>query len=567
MKKPEFKKINFKKFKFKKKYIKWIVLLVLIIAVVLYVRSNMKKAMQNIGPGYETTKLETKDLEMSLTSSGVIAPLNQYSVMPLVQGEVLEAPFKEGQQVKKGDLLYRIDTKDIKNAIESAKLGVQQAQNAYNDAQKLVDTLTMKSNVAGYVKKLNIKVGDNVAAGTPVAEIYDNTVMNLNVPFNSGDVSTSWIGKHATVYAGDSMEKLSGTVIEIAPSTEVLAGGMVVKKVKIAVKNPGGISADMTGIAAVGGVDCNSEGTFEVKEEKTLIATGTGEISQLDIKEGQYLKEGVIYARFKGDSVDSQIKNAKIGLETAKLTLKNQQNSLENYSIKAPISGQVITKNVKKGDTINASSAATSTNGGVLAIIYDLSAVKFEMKIDELDVKSISIGQKVQVTSDALEGVKMTGHIENISLNSEAKNGVTQYPVTVRMDEVGELLPGMNVEGKIVTASAKNVQTIPVIALQRGNIVYVKDQSLTKEEEEKARKDSKKSLMEQMSNPAGGGVPTGFKEVTVEVGINDGSYVEIKSGLSADDIIYLPQAQSINGMMMSGDDSEGGESQDAQSVE
>ena len=50
------------------------------------------------------------------------------------------------------------------------------------------------------------------------------------------------------------------------------------------------------------------------------------------------------------------------------------------------------------------------------------------------------------------------------SLESTYSNGVSTYPVTVTMDEVGDLLPGMNVDGVITLEEANDVLTIPVDA-------------------------------------------------------------------------------------------------------
>ena len=75
------------------------------------------------------------------------------------------------------------------------------------------------------------------------------------------------------------------------------------------------------------------------------------------------------------------------------------------------------------------------------------------------------------------------------------------------MDEVGDLLPGMNVNGEIIIDEAENALAIPAQALQRGNVVYVQDDSVTE---------------------AQGNVPAGFRSVEVETGLISEDYVEIK---------------------------------------
>ena len=87
-------------------------------------------------------------------------------------------------------------------------------------------------------------------------------------------------------------------------------------------------------------------------------------------------------------------------MESAQNKLDSTQDSYDNYTIKAPISGQVITKNFKVGDNITKNSSSTT----VLATIYDLSSLTFEMSIDELDIKKVKVGQKVEVSADAFEG-------------------------------------------------------------------------------------------------------------------------------------------------------------------
>ena len=187
----------------------------------------------------------------------------------------------------------------------------------------------------------------------------------------------------------------------------------------------------------------------------------------------------------------------------------------------APISGTVITKNAKAGDNINA------TYANPLAVIYDLSKVKFRMKVDELDVLKIQVGQEVKVTADALPEVEMTGHITNISLEAITNGGVTEYPVTVEMDDVGSLLPGMNVSATIVLDEQKNALCIPVDSLMRGNLVYVKNaQDQQTSEEELAD-----------------GVPDGFHKVDVTVGISSDSQVQILSGLNETDEVYVPRTE------------------------
>ena len=213
---------------------------------------------------------------------------------------------------------------------------------------------------------------------------------------------------------------------------------------------------------------------------------------------------------------------------------------MDDYTITAPISGTVITKNAKVGDKISKNSSGTTT----MAVIYDLSTMTLEMSVDELDVSSIKVGQSVEITADAVEGETFTGTVTNVSLQSSYSNGVTNYPVTVTLDDTGSLLPGMNVDAKIILDSSENALVIPASALMRGNRVYVK-----------------KSTGSGKSGSSN--VPDGFEAVQVTTGIINDDYVEILSGLSEGDEVYISSdsgsSTQTNQMQMGGMGGPGGD--------
>ena len=63
------------------------------------------------------------------------------------------------------------------------------------------------------------------------------------------------------------------------------------------------------------------------------------------------------------------------------------------------------------------------------------------MNIHELDINKVEVGQKVEVTADSLEDQTFTGTVTKVNINGTASNGITTYPVTIRLDGTGEELP------------------------------------------------------------------------------------------------------------------------------
>ena len=207
------------------------------------------------------------------------------------------------------------------------------------------------------------------------------------------------------------------------------------------------------------------------------------------------------------------------------MSLESRQDQLNNYTITSPIRGTVIDKNYKAGETSEA--------GKVLCSIYDLSYLTMTLSVDELDISDIAVGQRVEITADAVEGKTYTGVVTKVSVAGTSSGGTTTYPVTVRIDETEGLLPGMNVDAAITLQSASGVLAIPSGALNRGNTVLVTADS--------------------PSAANGTAIEGGdYCSVPVEIGASDSSYIEIISGLQeGDTVAYIPTTSSGGfGMVM-----------------
>lgn len=528
---------------------KWIfltgVLLIAVIGGALFWQNYSRKAKQaGAEAEAKNTSVVTRGtLTSELTSSGTISPKDTYSITSLVEGEVVSADFEEGDQVTKDQVLYQIDVSSMESEVTSANNSLQRANNSYQqaledyqEAQSDYSGNTYKSTRTGFIQKLNIDVGDKVSSNTSLADIYNDQTMKMKVPFLSGEAALIGVGNQGVITLADTEEQLAGVVTAVSNMDEVLDGGRMVRYVTLEVANPGGLTTSHTGVVDIGGFLSAQEGTFEPMTNTTMqaeLSGGSGvEVEALLVHEGDYVTVGTPIFRIKSKDVEDilqsfkdAVDSAQEKVESAQSKVDSTQDSYDNYTITAPISGQVITKSVKAGDNISKSSGSTAAT---MAVIYDLSEVTFQMSVDELDVRKVKVGQRVEVTADAIEGKTFTGTVTNISLESSQSNGVTNYPVTVTLDEVGDLLPGMNVDGVIILDEAEDTLMIPVDSLMRGNRVYVKDDTVTE---------------------AQGGVPAGFKAVEVETGLTSDSYVQILSGLSEGDVVYVSESSKNNASM------------------
>ena len=98
----------------------------------------------------------------------------------------------------------------------------------------------------------------------------------------------------------------------------------------------------------------------------------------------------------------NRVENARLSLQNAELAASMAADSLDDYNITSQITGTVIEKNFKAGDKVE------GMNSGSLAVVYDMSYLKLEMAVDELDISKVGAGQSVTITADAVEGQTFT---------------------------------------------------------------------------------------------------------------------------------------------------------------
>ena len=522
----------------KKKWLKRIIALTVIVALLaLFLTQCMKGGVQTASGSYLPATAAVQDLTVAVTGPGTVKPNDTYRATALVKGEVLSAPFEEGQEIHKDDTLFVIDASDVETAIQQAQLSVQSAQLNYDSLVRTRNDNTqdrqVKANASGVVTKVYVDPGDTVAAGTPIADILDRDNMKLKVPFHSVNATAFYVGQSATVTVSGTAETLYGTITEIAATDSVGAGGTLVRNVTIAVQNPGALSNTSMGSAMVGEVSSSASGTFQYGESKQLIAKYSGELQTLDLKEGDKVYDGQLLGEFKETNMQDQIDAAAIQLQNARLSLQNAKDRLEDYTITSPIDGTVIEKNYKAGDNIDPSTATATGANAFLAVIYDMSRLTFDINVSEMDVVRVEVGQKVTFTADALDGQEFTGVVEKVNINGTTQNGNTSYPVTVVVDGSGSdlaaqgLLPGMSVSASIIVEEIADVLAIPVDAVQRSETPYVFVAG-------EGAMDDKGNLVDF----------TKLEQRTVELGRNSDEFIEILSGLEEGETVFIPNAAS-----------------------
>ena len=494
---------------FAKKNWKWLVPLVVVAAAgAVFLIGGGNKAASGDVTYAETTPVR-QDVSNSLSGTGTLNPANTYTVKSLVDGKILTGGFEEGDKVEEGDVLYTIDSSDASTNLEKASIALQQAQRSYD---KTVDLQYVRAEVDGTVSSLKVAKGDQVTSGQEVAVIRDSSKMLLNLLFPAADAANFSVGQSADVVLDGTFETLKGTITAVTGTDELSTGNLLVRTVTIRVNNAGGLTTAQAATASINGVSSIASATFAYQAERTLTALASGTVSAINVQEGDAVSKGDILIELTGDDLTESIQSASESLRSAEISMQNQQDNMSNYTITSPISGTIIEKDAKQGDAL--------TSGSTLCVIYDLSYLEMVINVDELQIGALSVGQKVQLTADAVTDKTYVGTVTRVSMKGSSSGGTTTYPITIRIDDTDGLRPGMNANAEIVVAEAGNALVVPNAAVIRGGYVLVSKKS-----------PSAANAVEDMD------APDGYVYVKVETGVSDDSYTEIKSGLQEDDTV------------------------------
>ena len=503
---------------FVKKNWKWLipVVCVAVVGIVLLTRPKETKPA-NTDVTYVETALETRDVSNTMSGTGTLNPANKYTVKSLVSGKILTADFEEGDTVEEGVVLYTIDSSDATTNVEKAQIALEQAQRSY---QKVVERQYVRAEVEGTVSSLKVTKGDEVKSGQEVAVIRDSSTMLLTLEFPAADAAGFSVGQSAEVILDGTFEVLEGTVKSVTGTDALSVGNLLTRTVTISVRNAGGLTIAQAATARINGISSISSACFLYQAERTLTAQASGTVSVLNVKEGDTVAKDAILIELVGDELTESIQSASESLRNAEISVENMQNTMGNYTITSPISGTVVEKDAKQGDLTSSSST--------MCILYDMSYLEMIINVDELQIGTLSVGQEVQVTADAVPGKTYEGIVTRVSLAGSTSGGTTTYPVTIRIDNTEGLRPGMNANAEIVVARSRNAAVVPNAAVIRGSYVLVTRDS-----------PSAANAAQEMA------APEGYVYVKVTTGVSDDNYTEILSGLQEGDVIaYDPSSIS-----------------------
>ncbi|RCX16531.1 HlyD family secretion protein [Anaerobacterium chartisolvens] len=561
------------------------VALVAVGVIVVVLVSKLGSSGNNSAIQQRTAIASKGDIGVSVSGSGPIVSSNESKITSAVAGKVTNVLFKEGDSVKVGDLLMEIDDSEAKLNVEKIKNSIAQAQLTANSDSKSLQGLDVKAPFSGRVSNITaLKVGDELGKNANILTITDTSRLTANVTFSEAVISDIKVGQKAVVNIQDMMQSVDATVSYVGSSPFASGSGGRVYNVEVTLDNPGSITDGMSVSVEIdtksGSQMSAGTGMLEYVSTQVVKSVSGGTVRGINVKENQHVESGETLIQIENDDLHVSAQTTSLKMEDLNSQLESAQKQLSEFKIYSPIDGVIVSQTITVGTTVK--------NADMLCVVSNTQAMEFEIDIDELDIAKIAEGQKANITIDALPQTTsspISGEVSKISIQGNPSNGVTTYPVTVKISNTDSLKIGMNANAEIIVNEKKDVVMVPIDAVQTvqgKSFVRLKSSGGSRTGSFPARdSEGKRSSEGAVGNASAGrrdsnasapgpGETAGgnrqqrgqadfsvrqgtepanseFVITFVEVGINNDEYIEIISGLQEGDEVIVTSVTASTG--------------------
>jgi HlyD family secretion protein len=155
--------------------------------------------------------------------------------------------------------------------------------------------------------------------------------------------------------------------------------------------------------------------------------------------------------------------SARAAVEQARASLSSAEINLAKASIRSPIDGVVLTRQIEPGQTVAASFQAPV----LFTLAEDLAQMELQVDVDEADVGRVREGQMAAFTVDAYSSRRYPARITRVGYGSQTKDGVVSYMTILSVDNGDlSLRPGMTATAEITAVERRGVLLVPNAALR-----------------------------------------------------------------------------------------------------
>ncbi len=505
------------------------------------------------GTAARTFAVQRGMVQAAVTGTGTIVPASQQNVGFRVAGQLSEVDVKVGDHVGAGQVLARIDPTTYQTALDQASASLQQAQATLSN--------TLNGNA--------VQSAQHSLASAQ--QLYNDTVNSINLT-NQQDANS--VAADQQQLSSDQAASLSSGQLSEDQSAVNVAQDQLnqdnaqFQRFQCFANPPPNPAACPTGIQlqrdqqalsqAQQKLNLDNQASSRVTADQQKLSQDQFKATSDQVNGQKQLDQGQSSITQAQDQLNSQtiqrpntILQQEAQVASAQAQVQAAQNNLKGTTLAAPVDGTILSLSGAVGETVgtgggltalapgssapqpsssgasSASGASGSSGGGAsggssgFAVLGNISGLEVVAPFAEADAAKVSNTESGTVTFDALPGLSVPAHVLAVAASSTVVSNVTNYYVTLNLDQPDQRLKsGMTANANVVVSQASDVLMVPNSAITRlGGQAYVTVLS----------SDGKTQT-----------------RIPVETGTVGDSTTEISSGLSEGQKVVLPQLRLSN---------------------
>ena len=477
-------------------------------AAVFIVANRSNDEGESVGDSVRQAEVERADMVVAVSATGSIVPKSEASLSFDLPGKVARVVVETGDSVATGDVLVRLDDAQLAFQVEQANAALAAAQAQLNQltvGPRIEEVAISEANLDATeaalegaqanmrelekgpnahqvdVARANLRTAeanvqlamiqrDQIADGATAAEIaaaeaqLASALVQQKVARDTHDQTM----KCQTVSLPDGKKKeicpALGTIEEQARFNLFAADeGYEAAQVQLDQILAGATQAQIdTGAVNVGASEAQQDAA-QAQLNQLLSGASDEQLQAAQANVGaleaqRNAAQAQLDLLLAGASVN-QVAAAQASVDQAQVALDKAVADLDKAALTAPFDGIVTQVNVKPAQLAPATLPAV--------IVEDMSELRIEVDVDEIDVARIVEGQDVTMRVDALPGVLISGHVKRVAPAASRIGGVVVYQVTIVLDDTDlPLRVGMSATADITTQKLENVLLVPNWAIR-----------------------------------------------------------------------------------------------------
>lgn len=393
----------------------WLGLVLVIVFSLLVVGCTGQAEQEAAEAEAEAEAAAAEDFQSVVSATGEVMPVDESVLSFPLGGQVVELLVEEGQEVSEGDVIARLDTTLLEARVAEAEAALAIAE------------ANLERTKAGSREEEIVEAEKNIAAGN--ADIAAAAASRDNVQQGATDaevaqarvnVQQAYINEYFTQ---NNLDQVTGWAFNASPDEAVVEaeehkpeapGGTTEEfEIKVAQAEQRLAAAEAALDDLLDGPNQNAVAAAEAQVWAAAAERAAAEAALNLLKAGPQAEAIEVS--------EAQVEQSRAALEAAQL-------NLEHATLVAPFDGTVSTVFIRNQEFVGV--------GQSIVLLADLNNLHIETTdLNEIDVARVQVGDKVDVTFDALPGITKDGTVESIAPKASEGSGVN-FTVIVKLDDI-----------------------------------------------------------------------------------------------------------------------------------